>query len=65
VDSDFMSEAVSAAAENPYAVPLEALEQKVQVSPAVQISEESHGGEGAADWAWDEQRRQAQLAGGA
>jgi hypothetical protein len=51
--------------ENPYAVPLVALERRTRVPREAQVTEESHGSDDAAAWAWDEQRRQAQLAGGA
>lgn len=49
---------------NPYAVPLAMLEGETQVSPADHVTDRSDGS-GAASWAWDEDRRQAQLAGGA
>ncbi|MBA2478517.1 MAG: hypothetical protein H0V38_07900 [Sporichthyaceae bacterium] len=50
---------------NPYVVPLAALERRTRVSPEDQVTEDSDSSGDAAAWAWNEERRQAQLAGGA
>jgi hypothetical protein len=59
-----MSDAVPPA-ENPYAVPLAVLEGRTRVRPEDQITEAANDSDRAASWAWDELRRQSELAGGA
>jgi hypothetical protein len=50
---------------SPFAVPLADLEREARVPLEEQITEgaDAHGRDSG--WAWDEERRQAQLAGGA
>ncbi len=55
----------SAAPANPYAVRLDALVDEVRVARADQHEEQEATGSPSSDWAWDERRRQSQLAGGA
>jgi hypothetical protein len=48
-----------------FAVPLEALEREARVPLDDQITEGADTPGRDSGWAWDEERRQAQLAGGA
>jgi hypothetical protein len=48
-----------------FAVPLQALEREARIPLDEQITEASDAPGRATGWAWDEERRQAQLAGGA
>ena len=52
-------------ATNPYAVSLEALERQSHVPVEEQIEEVPDGSNSDSAWAWEEERRQARLAGGA
>lgn len=59
-----MNESVTPSA-NPYAVSRADLEETAWVSPDEQVTEGSGSSGGGSGWAWDETRRQSQLAGGA
>ena len=50
---------------SPYAVPLDDLIESVRVPHDDQVAEQSTDSEPGSRWAWDEQRRQRQLGGGA
>jgi hypothetical protein len=52
-------------ATNPYAVSLEALERQSHVPVEERIEEVPDGSNSDSAWAWEEERRQARLAGGA